>query len=133
MKEKLIENTRVRRTRIVCTIGPASIIPAMLKQLINSGMNVARINASHGTPEEHENYIKTIRREADKRKLPVAILLDLPGPKERTGRTKKGGIKLREGAEFILTTRDILGDENQVSVDLPELPRQVKLGQEILP
>ncbi len=131
MKEKLIENTRVRRTRIVCTIGPASIIPAMLKQLINSGMNVARINASHGTPEEHENYIKTIRREADKRKLPVAILLDLPGPKERTGRTKKGGIKLREGAEFILTTRDILGDENQVSVDLPELPRQVKLGQEI--
>ena len=131
MEEKLPGDKCVRRTRIVCTIGPASIAPDVLKQLVRSGMNVARINASHGTPEEHEKYIKAIRQEAEQQKLPLAILLDLPGPKERTGRTKKGGIKLREGAEFILTTRDVLGDETQVSVDLPELPRHVKLGQEI--
>ncbi len=94
-------------------------------------MNVARINASHGTIEEHAEYVDILRREARKLKLPLALLLDLPGPKDRTGKAKKGGIRLREGAEFTLTTRDVLGDESQVSVDLPELPRHVKLGQAI--
>ncbi len=122
----------LRKTKIVCTIGPGSSSPAMVKDLIQTGMNVARINASHGTPEEHRKYIRTLRREAKKLDVPLAILLDLPGPKERTGKTKRGGIKLREGAEFILTTRDVLGDEKQVSVDLPELPRHVKPGQEVL-
>lgn len=131
MKEKIIKDNSVRKTRIVCTIGPGSIAPAVLKQLLQAGMNVARINASHGTSEEHGKYIEIIRNEAKKLKLPLAILLDLPGPKDRTGKTKKGGIKLREGAEFILTTSDVLGDETQVSVDLPELPRHVKLGQDI--
>ncbi len=121
----------MRKSKIVCTIGPGSISPSILKQLLRAGMNVARINASHGTIEEHGEYIATIRHEAKKLKIALAILLDLPGPKDRTGKTKKGGIKLRDGAEFILTTRDVLGDETQVSVDLPELPRKVKLGQEI--
>ncbi len=76
--------------------------------------------------------MEILRREAKKKKLPLALLLDLPGPKDRTGKAKKGGIKLREGADFLLTTRDVLGDESQVSVDLPELPRHVKLGQTIL-
>jgi pyruvate kinase len=120
-----------RKTKIICTIGPSSIAPAVIKQLIDSGMNVARINASHGTIEEHGEYVEILRSEADKLKVPLAILLDLPGPKDRTGKVKKGGVKLKEGAEFVLTTRDILGDETQVSVDLPELPQHVKLGQEI--
>ena len=120
-----------RKTKIICTIGPSSISPAMVNQLIVSGMNVARINASHGTIEEHGEYVEILRAEAEKLKAPLAILLDLPGPKDRTGKVKKGGVRLKEGAEFILTTRDILGDENQVSVDLPELPHHVKLGQEI--
>lgn len=131
MKMKLIRNTGVRKTKIVCTIGPASINPAVLKLLMQNGLNVARINASHGTIQEHGEYIQAIRQEAQKLNLPLAILLDLPGPKDRTGKTKKGGIKLREGAEFVLTTRDVLGDDTQVSVDLPELPHHVKLGQDI--
>jgi len=76
--------------------------------------------------------VEILRHEAKKMKVPLALLLDLPGPKDRTGKTKKGGIKLREGADFLLTTRDVLGDDSQVSVDLPELPRHVKLGQTIL-
>jgi pyruvate kinase len=131
MNVKVIKDISVRKTRIVCTIGPGSIGPDVLKQLLKSGMNVARINASHGTIEEHGAYIEVIRCEATKLKLPLAVLLDLPGPKDRTGKTKKGGIRLREGKEFTLTTRDVLGDETQVSVDLPELPRHVKLGQDI--
>lgn len=131
MGGNILKNISVRKTKIVCTIGPASISPAVLIELIQSGMNVARINASHGTISEHGQYINTLRSESEKLKLPVAILLDLPGPKDRTGKTKKGGIKLREGAEFMLTTRDVLGDEAQVSVDLPELPRHVRLGQNI--
>ncbi|MBN1374949.1 MAG: pyruvate kinase, partial [Dehalococcoidia bacterium] len=121
----------LRKTKIICTIGPVSVAPAMIRQLLASGMNVARINASHGTIKEHGEYVQALRREALKVQSPLAILLDLPGPKDRTGKAKKGGIKLREGAEFILTTRDVLGDESQVSVDLPELARYVKLGQPI--
>ena len=130
--KQVTQGLPLRKTKIVCTIGPSSSSPAVVKQLLQSGMNVARINASHGTREEHGEYIKVLRREANKLDIPLAILLDLPGPKDRTGKTKKGGIKLREGAEFILTTREVLGDETQVSVDLPELPRHVRQGQEIL-
>ena len=122
----------MRKTKIVCTIGPSSIPAAIVKSLLESGMNVARINASHGTMDEHAQYVEILRREAKKMRLPLALLLDLPGTKDRTGKTKKGGIKLREGADFLLTTRDVLGDDSQVSVDLPELPRHVKLGQTIL-
>ncbi len=131
MKNKCAPAVAPRKTKIICTIGPSSISPAMVNQLITAGMNVARINASHGTIEEHGEFVETLRTEADKLKAPLAILLDLPGPKDRTGKVKKGGVKLKEGAEFVLTTRDILGDEKEVSVDLPELPHHVKLGQEI--
>jgi len=126
------QGVTLRKTKIVCTIGPSSIAPSVIKQLLESGMNVARINASHGTMEEHAEYLEVLRREAKKLKLSPAMLLDLPGPKDRTGKVKKGGIKLKEGAAFILTTRDVLGDESQVSVDLPDLPHHVKLGQTIL-
>lgn len=119
-----------RKTKIICTIGPSSI--AKISNLISAGMNVARINASHGTMEDHAEYVRILRQEATRLNVPLSILLDLPGPKDRTGKAKKGGIKLREGAEFVLTTRDVLGDDSQVSVDLPDLPRHVKLGQTVL-
>jgi len=121
-----------RKTKIVCTIGPASSTPAVIRQLLEEGMNVARINASHGSVEEHSRYLEALRAEAARMKTPLAILLDLPGPKDRTGKVKKGGVRLKEGCEFTLTTREVLGDEEQVSVDLPGLPAHVKLGQEIL-
>ena len=125
------QGVTLRKTKIVCTIGPSSIAPSVIKQLLEAGMNVARINASHGTMAEHAEYLELLRREAKRLRLSPAMLLDLPGPKDRTGKVKKGGIKLREGAAFILTTRDVLGDESQVSVDLPDLPHHVKLGQTI--
>jgi pyruvate kinase len=119
----------LRKTRIVCTLGPSSI--PIVRKLIQAGMNVARINASHGTIDEHREYVEIVRREAKKLRSPLAVLIDLPGPKDRIGKVRKGGVKLKEGTEFVLTTRDILGDETQVSVDLTELPRHVKLGQSI--
>jgi len=131
MLKPILQGSTLRKTKIVCTIGPNSSSPSVIRQLLESGMNVARINASHGTIEEHGERISTLRREAKKLLVPLALLIDLPGPKDRTGKAKKGGIRLREGAEFVLTTRDVLGDESQVSVDLPELPAHVKLGQAI--
>ena len=132
MVKSPLQGMSLRKTKIVCTIGPSSIAPVVISQLLEAGMNVARINASHGTVEEHAECLEVLRREAKKLKLSPAMLLDLPGPKDRTGKVKKGGVRLREGAAFILTTRDLLGDESQVSVDLPDLPHHVKLGQTIL-
>jgi len=88
---------RRRKTKIVCTIGPASESPQILEALIQAGMNVARLNFSHGTHEEHLRKIKTIRQIADRLRQPVAILQDLGGPKIRIGMMKEGGVDLRRG------------------------------------
>lgn len=79
-----------RRTKIVCTIGPASSTAAMIERLIKTGMNVARLNLSHGTHSEHAHHIETIRKLAERLGIPVPILMDLPGPKYRTGRLTGG-------------------------------------------
>lgn len=89
-------------------------------------MDVARINFSHGTHKEHATQIRTLRKIARQFGFPLAIMQDLPGPKNRTGKLKNGVIELREGAEFILTTKQLLGNEHMVSVGLPELPKKVK-------
>jgi len=91
-------------------------------------MDVARINFSHGTHKEHASYIKTLRQAAKQADIPLAIMQDLPGPKNRTGKLKGGSIELKENSNFILTTREILGNENRVSVGLPYLPSIVKPG-----
>jgi len=121
-----------RKTKIVCTIGPASESPQALETLIREGMNIARLNFSHGTPEEHSRKIETIRQIAGRLKEPVAILQDLSGPKIRVGRVKEGGAPLRRGDVFFLTTREILGDEKGVSVNYPSLPDEVRPGDTIL-
>ena len=121
-------NNLSRRTKIVCTIGPSSNSAPIMAELLKAGLDVARINFSHGTYSEHTRYINTLHQVAEQLDLPVAIMQDLPGPKDRTGKVKKGEVVLKTGDDFILTTRQVLGDERQVSVDLPDLPKHVKLG-----
>ena len=121
-----------RKTKIICTIGPASESPEILERLIQSGMNVARLNFSHGTQKEHLRKIRAIRKIAEGLQKPVAILQDLAGPKIRVGKVKKGGAELKGGQAFRLTTRDGLGDERKASISYPSLPREVKSGDTIL-
>ena len=121
-----------RKTKIVCTIGPASDSPQVLEALIQAGMNLARLNFSHGTHEEHLRKIRTIRQIADRLRQPVAILQDLGGPKIRVGKVKDGGVDLRRGEDFFLTNQEMMGDEKEVFVSYAPLPDEVKPGDTIL-
>jgi len=103
----------------------------MIKELLQAGMNVARINFSHGTHKEHASYIRNLQQAAKQADIPLGIMQDLPGPKNRTGKLKKGAIELTENADFVLTTKEVLGDEHRVSVGLPDLPKNVKPGDMI--
>jgi pyruvate kinase len=121
----------LRRTKIVCTIGPATDAPEMLAALMDAGMNVARLNFSHGTLDAHRQRIDRIREIADRKKLPIAILQDLSGPKLRTGLMAAPAV-LKSGDIFILTNREVPGDAQAVSVTYRDLPIQVKAGENIL-
>jgi pyruvate kinase len=121
-----------RRTKIVCTIGPASGSATMVERLIRAGMNVARLNLAHGTPHEHARYVQTIRNLSERLHMNVAVLMDLPGPKYRTGRLKGGKTVLKKGMNLIITTEQIEGDATRVSVNLPSLPKDIKPGDTIL-
>jgi pyruvate kinase len=127
----MIERKR-RKTKIVCTIGPASESPQILEALIQGGMNVARLNFSHGTHEEHLKKIKTIRQIADRLRRPVTILQDLGGPKIRIGRMKEGGGELKRGKPFCLTNQALIGDETQATVTYGALPSEARTGDRIL-
>lgn len=102
----------MRRTKIVCTIGPASNSEEMLKKLVHSGMNVARLNFSHGTHAYHKETMDRLKRVRQEENVPLAILLDTRGPEIRVKDFKNGEAFLEEGAAFALTTREIEGDEN---------------------
>ncbi|HXZ30245.1 MAG TPA: pyruvate kinase, partial [Dehalococcoidia bacterium] len=121
-----------RRTKIVCTIGPASGSAAVIEQLIKAGMNVARFNLSHGTYREHARHIQTVRKLSRGLAIPVATIIDLPGPKYRTGRLKDGQVRLKKGAQVILTTRQIKGDSELVPINLSTLPQDIKVGDTVL-
>jgi len=112
------------KTKIVCTIGPASNSYGKIEKLIQEGMDVARLNFSHGSHEEHYQVIENIRRASLKTNKPVAILQDLGGPKIRIGKIEKEPILLKEGSSFILTNREVPGDEQGVFVTFPSLPRK---------
>jgi pyruvate kinase len=122
----------MRRTKIVCTIGPASESVEMLCKIIESGMNVARLNFSHGSHEEHGQRIRNIREAIKVTNKQVAIMLDTKGPEIRTGLLKEGKITLEAGKEITLTTEEISGDENRLSVNYSGLPQDVQPGNTIL-
>ncbi len=122
----------MRRTKIVCTIGPATNSEEMLTRLVRSGMNVARLNFSHGTHEYHKDTLERIKRVRRREGMPVAILLDTKGPEIRVKDFKDGFAELREGAEFTLTTREIEGTEQAVTVTYAGMPAELSKGNSIL-
>ncbi|QAY65114.1 pyruvate kinase [Paenibacillus protaetiae] len=122
----------MRKTKIVCTIGPSSESLENTKKLINAGMNVARLNFSHGDFEEHGNRIKNIRKASAELGKTVAILLDTKGPEIRLGKLKEEPIELVQGETITLTTEEILGDVNRIPVTYSNLPQDVQAGSTIL-
>jgi pyruvate kinase len=121
-----------RKTKIVCTIGPATESPAQLQALLEAGMNVARLNFSHGNHTEHGQRITHLRRLAEELGTPLAILQDLAGPKVRIGAFAQGPIELSTGDHFTLTTRAVPGSKQEVSVSYERLPQEVKPGDVLL-
>src|SRR4030095_2126174 len=119
------------KTNIVATIGPASESPEMLARLIRAGLDVARLNFSHGSPEKHAEVIQRIRDAARETRLRVAIRANLPGPKMRLGRIDPEPIQLLRGAHFTLTSEDIVGNAQRASTTFRQLPRVVKPGNRI--
>jgi pyruvate kinase len=122
----------IRRVRIIATIGPASRKDEIIRKMIQAGMNVARLNFSHGSFEDHAASIQMIRREAERLKVPIAILQDLQGVKIRTGTLRDGTAALQTGRKFVLTARDVPGDDREVSVSWKSLPKDVRTGDRIL-
>ena len=120
------------RTKIVCTIGPASESPEIIRALVEHGMNVARLNFSHGSREEHEAKIHIIRSVSNDLGQPVAVLQDLAGPKIRVGTIPEPGVRLEAGQSFVLTNESIEGSTERVSVSYASLPEEVREGDRIL-
>jgi pyruvate kinase len=122
-----------RHSKIVCTIGPATSSPAMLSRLIHAGMDVARLNFSHGSHAEHAQHVALLRAASFERKKPIAILADLQGPKIRTGPLAGGRpVRLRAGQRFVITTKRILGDATRVSTTFHALSHELHRGDRIL-
>ncbi len=122
----------MRKTKIIATIGPASEDPAVFRSMCLQGLNVARLNFSHGTHAEHQkkiDMIKAVRQELD---LPIAIMLDTKGPEYRIGVFRDGSVRLKDGDSFVFTTRDVTGDESAVSVSYKGLADDLSPGDRIL-
>lgn len=122
----------MKKTKIICTIGPASTSERVLKELVQSGMNVARINFSHGSHEEHLQKIKNIKKVRQALKQPISIMLDTKGPEYRIKTFKDGGVVLNTGDTFTLTTKNIVGDQTKVAVNYKNLPNELEIGNEVL-
>jgi pyruvate kinase len=123
----------MKKAKIVATLGPASRTPDRLRELISAGMNVARVNMSHGAQESHAETIRAVRAIAADLKQPIAVLLDLCGPKIRTGPLKDHQpISLQEGQELTITTCDVIGDSSVISTSYTHLTHDVKTGDRIL-
>ncbi len=119
------------KTKIICTIGPASNSPVILEKMIRAGMNIARLNFSHGDFSGHKSVIEKIRSAAQATGRRVAIMADLPGPKMRIGQLESEPIELQSGNSFTLTTEEIVGNEKRVSVSFSRLPQAVKPGDKL--
>ncbi len=122
----------MKKSKIVCTIGPASGSPTMIKEMILAGMNVARLNMSHGNHDIHADYINAIKVQRQKLEMPVAIMCDLKGPEIRIKEFENGQVVLEKGQVFTLTTGNVIGSKNIVSVTYKDLPNIVNEGDRIL-
>jgi len=122
----------MRRTKIVCTVGPSIGSPELIRQVLEAGVDVFRLNFSHGSPDEHRHCVNLIRTAAEDLAKTVAVLQDLPGPKIRIGKFKDRAVYLRVGERFNLTTAPVLGDKNSVSVNYSQLAEEVCPGQRLL-
>jgi pyruvate kinase len=122
-----------RHAKIVCTLGPASHAPKVVERLVRAGMDVARLNFSHGTHAEHGRAIAAVRAASGRHSKPIALLADLQGPKIRTGKLRSGeAVHLRAGQSFVITTRKAEGTAEGVSTSFAPLPREVRRGDRIL-
>jgi len=122
----------MRKTKIICTLGPACESEEIMRELVLAGMDVARMNFSHGSYDEHKKRIDTLKKIREETGRPVALLLDTKGPEIRTGKFKNGSVTLSEGNSFILAYDDIIGDEQRVSVSYKGLYQDVRKGDRIL-
>ncbi len=122
----------MRKTKIVCTLGPACAKEEILEEMLLAGMNVARFNFSHGTHEYHKEMMTTFRKVRDKLGLPAAIMLDTKGPEIRVGDFEDGKVSLKRGDTFVLTSREITGNKDGVYMNYADLPRQLHAGVRIL-
>lgn len=122
----------MRKTKIVCTIGPASDSEEILTGMCLAGMNVARLNFSHGTHEDHQKKIDLIKKIREKLGMPIAIMLDTKGPEYRIRTFENGGIILKDGDDFAFTTEDIIGNQHEVSVSYAGLADDISVGDRIL-
>lgn len=126
------EDWGMLRTKMICTIGPASEHVDTLKRMIQAGMTVARLNMAHGELEEHSARIRNIRQAASELGTLVPVMLDIKGPEVRIGKLKEDSVQLKTGEELVLTTEELLGDASRISVNYPEMNTVVKPGHRIL-
>lgn len=122
----------MRKTKIVCTLGPASANEKTIEGMLKNGMNVARINFSHGTHDYHKSTIEMFRKVRDRLELPAAVMLDTRGPEIRLGTFKNGAVCLENGATFTLTTEKVEGNQQKASITFKELPKQLSVGDKVL-
>ena len=122
----------MRKTKIICTIGPASSDEAIFAKMCKAGLNVARLNFSHGTHSDHQEKIDMIKKVRDELEMPIAIMLDTKGPEYRIKTFKNGKITLADGDTFRFTTKDVEGDETIVSVNYQGLVNDLQIGDKIL-
>ena len=122
----------MRKTKIVCTLGPATDRDGILREMLLAGMNVARFNFSHGSHEEHKGRLDALKVLREELQLPVAAMLDTRGPEIRLKTFAAGSIQLRTGQEFTLTTENIVGDQDRCAITYSDLPQDVRAGDTIL-
>lgn len=122
----------MRKTKIICTMGPACDSVSTLKELIGAGMSVARLNMAHGDLDEHRGRIQRVRQAAQEMGVIIPILMDIKGPEIRIGQLKDASYDLQTGDRIVLTTEQIIGDSSRVSVNYPGLPQDVKPGNLVL-
>ena len=122
----------MRKTKIVCTLGPATDREGVLRQMLQAGMNVARFNFSHGSYDEHQRRLDQLVALREELHLPVAAMLDTKGPEVRLRSFQNGPVQLKTGQSFTLTTDDVPGDESRCSITYAQLSQDVKPGNTIL-